>query len=518
MKPPFVEPPLSQPRVNSAALIAAILLGAMVLPVEGQELPSRSRASRYLTLDHWAYEYLQRLRERGYLSALNPLVQPYRRMELARLLERIDPDTLEEPVRGWVRMLKQEFGAELELLRRRNTQRHGFSASSGFRASTSDRLDPARALGDGGAWPWWRGGAWVELGPIAAETRLYGDTYFRTDPDGTNPGYDPRDRRGGRTDNAYLSVRVPFGSLELGRLVRNWGAIGTGGLMISSHPTPYPSLGLELGAGRFTGRVLAAELDTVGGAKRHLVAHQLSYASPNLALSFGEATLYVYPSPLLRFLNPVELLFFDQSDDPQQNLMLTAQAWARRGSAVLYVDLLLDDLDLSPTTPEPEPAQYAFTVGVRLAHPFRRLQAGAEYQQVGAWTYRTPNYVDRYAFYNRGLGANYSDYDRLTLSLEWYAPVPGLWLTPALVILRQGEGDFRDSIPGGYYWGRPTLFFGVKERTLRVGLGGRFQPLRQFWAEWDVGTNFVRNKDHVAGLAATEFHAVVAAGVGLEFP
>lgn len=478
---------------------------------------SPATGSRYLAVDHWAYEYIARLRDRGYLSSLNPLVQPYRRRDVARALAQIGADSLPEPARSWVRLLKSELAPELAWSPAPQQPAFGGELMAGGRGSTSRRLDPARPVGTGSAWPWWRGGAWGEVGPIAAETRLYGDTYFRDDPDGTDPGYDPRAQRGGRTDNAYISLSLPFGGADLGHLARNWGPWGSPGLMISNVATPYAQLALDLAAGPMTLRFFTAELDTVGGAKRQLVAHRLDYARPELVFSLGESILYVSPTQVLKFVNPVEFLFFDQSDDPPQNLMLNAQLWLRRGPVTVYLDGLLDDLDVSPETPKAEPPQYGFTVGARLHSLPARMELGAEYQQVGAWSYRTPNYVDRYSYFNRGLGANYSDYDRLKLWTDWYPPVSGLRLSPGVLLQRQGQGNFRDSIPGGYYWGRPALFWGIKETTLRLSLSGRYQPARFFWLAWDVGPNRVANKAHLPGRTVREFEATGELGLRLEF-
>ena len=474
--------------------------------------------SRFLPVDHWAYEYLERLETRGHLPGLNPLVQPYRRLDVARELARLDPDTLREPLAGWVRMLREEFARELLTLAGQAETRYGLEAMAGARGSTSHRLDPARPTGNENAWPWWRGGGWVETGPLAAETRVYGDLYFQDDPDGYDPGFDPRVRRGGRTDNAYLSVTLPFGALEAGHFARNWGPLGSAGLMVSDVATPYPQIALEVRAGRFALHSFIAELDTVGTAKRQMIAHRLDYTAKDFTVSLGEATVYVHPTLLLRFANPFELLVIDQNDQPPQNLMLNAQVRLRRSGVVLYGDALLDDIDLNPGTPQPEPPQYGFTLGARVVSLPPWIELGTEYQQVGAWTYRTPNVTDRYSFFNRGLGANYSDYDRLTLWADLYPPVEGLRLTPVALLQRQGEGNFRDSIPGGYYWGRPALFWGVKETTLRLGLRGRYQPIRELWINWDLGPNFTRNRAHVTGVNQTSFEAVAEIGVRLELP
>jgi hypothetical protein len=469
-------------------------------------------------VDHWAYEYVARLETRGLLPGLNPLVQPYRRLDVARAILTLDPDTLREPVAGWIRMLRDELVEERNTLSGANRTRGGLEAIAGVRGSTSRRLDPSRPVGSENAWPWYRGGGWVEAGPLAAELRVYGDLYFRDDPDGDDPGFDPRLRRGGRSDNAYGSVALPFGSLEIGHLARNWGPIASPGLMISNVATPYPQITVELLAGRFSLRSVAAELDTVAGVRRQMIAHRLDYATKDLVLSLGEATVYVNPSLQLRFLNPFELLVMDANDRPQQNLMLNAQVWLRRGRFIAYADGLLDDIDVSPTTPEPEPPQYGFTLGARLVSLAPWIELGTEYQQVGAWTYRTPNFSDHYTYFNRGVGVNHADYDRLTIWADVFPAVQGLRVSPAVLFQRQGEGNFRDSIPDGYYWGRPALFWGVKETTFRLGVRGRYQPIRELWVGWDVGPNFTRNRAHVTGVNQTRFEAVGEIGVRIEFP
>jgi hypothetical protein len=495
-----------------------VLAALTALTLCASPAAAQRTGSRFLPVDHWAYEQVATLRARGYLTNLNPLVQPYARLDVARGLAYLNPDSLRPPMAGWVRLLKAELAAELALLSGQSSPAWGLELMTGARGASSRRLDPARPTGSGGVWPWWRGGAWVEAGPLAAETRIYGDRYFRADPDGYDPGFDPTARRGGRTDNAYVTVALPFGGIQAGHLVRNWGVVGSPGLVLSGWPTPYPQIALDVRVGKVVLRSVMAELDTVAASARHFIAHRLDYQTRDLVVSVGEATVYAHPTFLLRFLNPFELLVLDQSDRPQQNLMLTAQIWLRRGRVVLYADGLLDDIDLAPATPDPEPPQYGFTLGTRVVPSLAWLEIGAQYQQVGAWTYRTPNVVDRYSYFNRGLGANYSDYDRLSLWADVHPGVPGLRLSPVVTLQRQGEGNFRDSIPGGTYWGRPAIFLGVTETTIRLALRGRYQPLRALWLEWDVGPSVVRDRGHVTGVRGTDFEGVGSIGLRLDFP
>ena len=80
----------------------------------GAQAGSPERASRNLPVGHWAYEPIYRLRSRGYLVKLNPLIQPYRRIDVARGLAALEPDTLARQAARWVRLLREEFRAEID--------------------------------------------------------------------------------------------------------------------------------------------------------------------------------------------------------------------------------------------------------------------------------------------------------------------------------------------------------------------------------------------------------------------
>ncbi len=501
-------------------IVAGLLGCCLGSALRAQQVPLGSRT---LPVDSWVYDYLQRLVTRGYLPNLNPLVQPYQRQEIARGLAALGPDTLAAPVAGWVRLLREEFANELAALAGGTASGWGIDVQGGVRGSTSGRLDPVRALGDRGAWPLGRGGVWVETGPLAVEGRASWDGFLRDDPDGVSLASSYP-----HSDHAYLSATLPWGSVLLGQLARNWGPIGGTGLMVSNVATSYPQIGVEIKAGRFALRSFLGELDTLQKADttgfRYLAAHRLDYTSRDLVVSLGESSLYAWPDGGLRLrnLNPVEFLYLDADIPPydlvNQNVMLDGQLWLRRGGVVFYLDALLDDIDVSPDSFPAEPPEYAFTVGARVTTLARWMEPGVEYQQVGAWAYRTNHIVDRYSFLNRGLGANYSDYDRLSLWADLYPPLAGLRLSPGLVLQRQGEGNFRDPNPGNTYAGQPALFLGVKERTVRLKLGGRYQPTRFAWVAWDVGPDFTRNRGHVAGSDGTRFEATGEIGVRLDFP
>ncbi len=329
------------------AAMGTVVLTALLLAGASADSAQAADGSRYLTLDHWSYEGIYLLQEAGYLPALNPLVQPYRRADVAHELRAVDPALLPAGLAHWARLLQEEFASEDTL--GPDTVAWGAWIEGGARASTSERLDPLRPLGeDGDAWPYARGSVWVDEGPVAAEVVLLEDQFLADDPDGRDP-----QRRIGRSETAYLSLAFPHGEFMIGRLARNWSRAGTRGLMVGDAATPYPQIGLTFRAGRFTLRSFVGELDTLRTYKRYVSAHRVDLAWPNLVLSLGEGVVFASERPGLglRYLNPVEVFYSDTDAPPHDNvanLMLDLGFWWRSGRFEAYGEGLLDDVDLTP--------------------------------------------------------------------------------------------------------------------------------------------------------------------------
>ncbi len=512
---------------RSTARAAAVVVVASTCLFGDASGQGEGRGSRNLPVDHWSSEYIRRLRTRGYLGNLNPLVQPYRRNEVALGLASLDPDSLPSPVAHWVRLLRQEFRRELNRTGGHEVFPVGFQATLGGEASTSRRFDVTRPIGDGKVWRRHTGAVWVESGPFAAETRLLWDGHLDDDPDAGDQGQG----KIGRTDNAYVSLTFPFGSIALGRLKQNWAPADAHGLMVSSVTTAYPQLSFELRAGRFRLRSLTGELETdtnlvtLDAQKRYLAGHRFDYQTENFVASFGETVLYAASSGIqLRFLNPLEFLFANRSALPvdiEENVMLEAQVWYRWRGLEFFVEAMLDDIDIDPPAGEDAaPTRYGFFVQLRANDIVAPAEIVLAYRQVSSFAYRTNRRVDRYLFLDQGLGDPFSDYDRVSGAIDLFPPVRGLRVTPTLVYQRQGEGDLRAPFPVAYedFRTSPNLFLGTTEKTLRVALAGRYQPNRYVWVAWDAGPNFIREADHVVGNNSTDFSAVAAIGLTLDLP
>ena len=514
----LVEQSVSQRSKLFAYGLAVSLIGAM--PLAGQDAGSPSGGSRRIAVGHWAYEAVRELRSAGYFQGINPIVQPYRRIDLARGLRDLPTDLPGGRVAHWVKLLREELRPEIERLDGGVGQTWGMNFQGAARASTSHRLDPLRPTGGGGIWPFYRLGAWVEKEWFVTESGLMADLHLADDPDGLNPGQ----RRLGRPDHAYVALDWSFGSVSLGRMERNWALGGTKGLMVSDISSSYPQLGIEIRAGSFVLRSFSGELDTSGGRKKYLSAHRVDFESPDLVVSLGESVVYAPENSgfSLRYLNPVHGVFFEIENEPTDviaNLMLNPQLWLQLNSWTIFADFLLDDFDWNPGTSGREATLYAVNLRLTRSDPGSSLRAGAEFRRVSAWAYRTPNIVDEYSFLGRGLGENFSDFDRFTVFADFWPNVGGLRLTPQVIVQRQGEGDFRDPITDmTAYLASPGMFLGTVETTLRASLAGRYQPSRHFWVSWDFGRNWVRNADHVDGQRRSSWEGVMEIGVSATIP
>ena len=520
------------------------LIGATApASAEAQSVPGSAatvRGSRLLLTDHWSYDAISRLRVRGLLSSLDPLSQPYTRDDVARAVQAIPAaaiDTLPRHVQHWMRLLRDEFRPELNRFAGRDSVSIGFQAIGGVVVSSSQRLDPQLPLRnendvmnrdgsfptDSRVWANYGVGGWGERGRFAVEARLFQDRYLRDgDPDGRDPG--------GiwsaiRTDQSYATVTFGAGSFSVGRYRRNWAPIGTGGLMISDNALAFPQLSFEIGGRSLRLRSFVGELDTLHARERYIVAHHLEYQRENFAISIGESKVYITSSgPRLANLNPLEIFAFATDRQPGEstnNTALDGQLWWRRGRATIFGEAFLDDIYIAGDV---APLRGAVSGGARFAGPARWMELGADYRTVLAYTYWTfedgnRNNDDQWSYYQRGLGDNFSDYDRLSLHASLFPNIPGLRLTPRLQLQRKGEGDFRmPSIPASEFQASRSQFLGTAEKSTRFSLAGRYQPTRLAFFEWDAGMNFVRNANHEPGRTLREFSGVARLGLTWSSP
>jgi len=447
--------------------------------------------SRLLPADSWFMDPVIRLRQRGYLRGLAPLAQPYTRDDVARELASISADDMarmSRPVKQWVEILRRELAPELARRAGRDSLAMGFVAYTGGVAFTNDRVDPmmpwrGEGTRDGepregvsgwripNSWPISGFGGWGERGPFAAELRFGWDLWLRRgDPDGRDP------RRGFDVlpdgDLAYVSGRWQHGALEVGRLRRNWAPLGQEGLLIGPSSFPIPQVGYTLGGKQLVLRGFVAALDTIRGTERFLTAHRLEYQRDDFALSIGEGKVYGSTTgPKLQSFLPMEISFLTLDKVPGEtpaNVMIDGQLWWRHRSLVLSGEWLVDDFWILGD----RPSRMALSGALRWVPNDRTVELGGEYRGVQSLTYHSiepRDNIDSWTHWGRGLGDNFSDYDRARVYAHWFPSVTGLRLTPSVAVQRRGEWDFRKpALPDSLFQVMSSFLQGTPERMMRT--------------------------------------------------
>ena len=470
-----------------------------------------SVASAYLPLGHPTYRYLDQLIAVGRLSGLDPMAQPYRRIEVARAVE----EALREPERSeleseWLSLVAREFDREVAAPRDTAASRVAAQAQVGSWAVTHEHRDLLRPSGGESLFPFAEIGLAAEFPYVAAAIRLRYDQWFLNDPQ--FPGGEVVEHHGGpadfeyaiRNEEGYLEVQLPHVRFLAGRLYRNWGPLGSDGLLISDYPYSYDQVGYWLGVDCLNVQGFIAQLDEFpNGVKRWLSAHRL-YWRPraNLALAVMEGVVYggVDRGLDFRLANPISVWLvagygkdFEEGSNSNNNLTELSAWWRPFGGTVTHLSLLIDDFPGGGT-----PLMLAGSVGLRFPRIAPRLGLDLEYTQVDALTYRSALPEQVYSMRNLGLGRDISDDDLLTARLDW-APYASLLLSPVVQLLRRGEGDLRDPWPEDVTEGGPILFIGEVETTLRLAARGEWLPSRTVSVEWDVGPNFVWDAGHMEG-------------------
>lgn len=517
---------LSRGRRDALGRHAGQLLGALLAvsvltaPVGGvASLQAQERSSHYLYLGHWAYRYVDLLIARGRLPTLQPMVRPYRRLDVARAIAQAQMrGSLAESEIEWVGLLQAELAPELSGRQSDSATVvvHG-SGAIGAQGLTQRHRDVFRPEGDEAAFGHLQLSGALDFPGVTAALRLRYDGWLINDPqfpDGKvveeHPNFLGFLEFAGRAEDGYAEVQLPYVRLLAGRLERNWGPPGTEGLLVSDYSYSYDQIGYRLGSDRLAVTGFIAQLDEFSNfTKRWFAAHRLDWrVSDRLALGFGESVIWGGENRSFdfRMAMPIATWFVggygkDFVEGPNRNnSFIDVSVWWRpTAGLVTTAALMFDDFPGGGS-----PLAHGVDLGLELPALTARLGLRIGYEQVGALTYRTVTEYERYAFREIGLGRDLADFDRLSVELDW-VPMSSLFLTPAVHVLRRGEGDFRDPWPIGVTNDGPVLFIGERETTMRLALRGQWLPRRLIWIDWDVGENFVWSADHVPGQRGNRF-------------
>lgn len=499
---------------SRSALLCVLIMGLVTPGMAAQQQGRAARASSpYLSLGHWAYDYVNLLVARGRLGDLMPLVQPYRRVDVAQALIRAERQgNLLAEERRWIAELRREFSFELGLVEQGIEQelRFGGEFRAGLKGITQKHRDPLRPEGDGVAFLTLDLLLTGDVPTVAGAFHMRWDGHYLNDPqfppDGSVIEYracDPLvDDCAYRMEEAYVEVQLPYVRIFLGRLERNWGAPGTEGFLVSDYSYSYDHVGYRFGSDRLALTGLFSPLSDFGGdTTRYFSSHRFDWrVRDNLVLSAGESVIYGGPGQRLdlNFVNPVNVWEIGAgSKIVERNSMGLAEVWWRPWSWVVgYWGFLLDNTKFGDPGEVSGLTQWGSHLGLMFPSVTPVLALRTDFSIVNSLAYR--NRVNRLQYYTveeLGLGRDKSDAIIASLQADWFRGAT-LVLQPRLDVMWRGGDDIRLPWPDDAFTGHPLLLVGEIEATVRPALKGRWRIPRGE-LEWDVGVNFIRNEGNV---------------------
>jgi hypothetical protein len=493
----------------SHAWVAAVLLGALA-PVRGD-----AQSSPYLPLDDPRLPLLEHLIARGDVADPSPMVRPFRRADALRVLA--DADTGGESTASVIRQLRTELREPTD------SQRWQLGARVGIQAYSHLRRDLLHPLGPDGVRPYGELLGEAALGPFALVSRLAAEPRITDDPEW--PGRRDLDLAW-RMAEAYLSAQFKYGSVFYGQMDRNWGPVGIEGIGLSDYGYSDTELGFEIGvdAVRLVGlaRSLEDARDSAGARiHRYFFAHRLGVrVSDRLRIGLWETTVLAGADREFdgRYRNPLSLLLLANQYGlgADGNVLFGVDGHYRVGKGTtLEAQIGIDDLQYeNPTGADRYPNRWAFTLAAHGPLGSRLAWRGL-YTQASSLAFRTLDPFENLTDGGVGLGRNFADMDRVTVTVS--VPAGTHWLlTPELTLQRQGEGDLSDPFPAtpGEAGAIPQLFIGTVERTWRAALAvsGRQGP---FDLRATAGLHHVVNADHLEGNTENRFVGRLQATLGL---
>ncbi len=351
----------------------------------------------------------------------------------------------------------------------------------GARIATQDRRDLLRFQDtDELSWqPMLLNRTWIQSGAWTASLGIRIDRYYEVDPDGMDTAH----RWLSRAEDAFIAREGRNVGFFFGRMTRHWGEPGQAAFLLSANPRPMDHLAFRVGPRRLNVQTVLAELDSFtgdgrmtgtagadsvasGSTRRMLATHRLTFeATERWTVGLAHATLYSGPGAgfSLKFANPFNVALYEIDNRPkndENNGLIGAFFAYRDAQTRARGELLLDDVDVLNGN---EPASIAATLSAERRGISRGVNLGISGTVVTARTFNSEQAEGRYVYLGRGIGTQQSDFAHFRAHADWLR-FPGWIVRAGVDVLREGEADFREDLPG---LDEKTLFTGTPETVIR---------------------------------------------------
>jgi len=518
----------------------------------------------YFNLDHWLYDFLNRMDQRGLIEHALIRTAPLTRLEIAQYLVQIPECALNRVELQQLLYLKAEFAEELRrqpafkpvpetalanLVKKKWLEwlpdalyangRNLLALESG---SLHFYLDPimirnrmfAKAdtipnteklfENSNGIAIWGTIGKHLGFVTNIRDSREWGTRQY--------PGVINFSREGlgfaqGGPDYlehdetvAYLVANWNHLTLQFGKDKNQWGPGRFGQLALSTRPTSYDQIKLQYATDRLRFTFLLAQLQHYNdhtyfyGARKSkiLVGHRLEIAPfSRLTFSFYEMMVHAGNNIEWAYLNPV--MFFRSADHylgDRDNAGMGGDFTARLPlSSRIYGEVLIDDISTRRLGSGFYANRYAWLIGMDMADVFKmqNFDLCMEYTRIRPFTYSHERDIDyRHFTTNLGhwLGPNS---DLIALKMTYQVSQPMI-IQMTFGRLRHGDNPLNANIGGNILqpWGvngQPTnveFLEGVLKKADLVTCMIKYEPLRNF----NLRAEYVYSRDTIAELTRNE--------------
>lgn len=484
--------------------------------------PGYAQHHKIVPTDDWAYEYIQRLQNRGLLQELNPTRIPYTTLEIDSALQNIDSGELSPAEQNWVFRLRERFDVDQEMSSSENF-RYGISLEAGVRAANSDSLLVLRERDDEFyVYPNATITGYMERGPLIAQAGLRHDVFYDQDP----IGIDAVRRLYIRSEDAYLGFQNNYLKVYIGRFQNHWAAPGRASVILSDNARSFDQLNITFGSDKLSMQAILGQLDNMsadslftgetpelGAKQRYLAAHRFDWQiAPNFRLTVFESVIYSGTSPSLsmKYLNPLQAFVFTDNapKNEETNVQIGAAVWMQfLERLTLQTQFMLDDIDIEASGREP--TTFSWFTSLDIADAFAGVDIGIEAEAVAYQTYNPEQPEGRYLYLKRGLATQFNDYLYGSIFANIYAE--DLRITPRFSWLSQGEQEINQPLvktnPDGSLI--DIIRTGLPEKRMRTSVELFYKPVSSLTASLDVGYTIAEDVNHITGNSENGFSGML---------
>ncbi|MDZ7332159.1 MAG: capsule assembly Wzi family protein [candidate division KSB1 bacterium] len=451
-------------------------------------------------LEHWCYQFLERMEAKGLFESTSIRALPLSRMELAKILAQIEGRaqhsrySLTTTERDQLEQLKGEFHEELTALDVKFNpglkERHLVSWSEHDYTIHADfdfgfRLDVNR----GDQYPKAERTSHTTLGGVlrgqlknSLGFHVFVRNTIHRGLESVERNFDPSRGtpinyagKNAYTDEAiaYLVWKLPWFQLQIGRDRAKWGPGYHGSLMLSAQNPLFDIIKLTAQYRRFNFTSLHAHLNSSLG-KKYLAAHRLEIqVTPWLLLAGSEAVVYGNRGIEFQYLNPLmpyHVAEHHLGDRDNNTIGFDVTMFPVR-TLKTYFELFIDDYTLSRSVFLYYGNKFAFLAGGLWLDPLGLTNSDLriEYARVEPFVYTHERPINIYQNYNQcmghWLGPNADDWFFETN----YSPNRDLRFSGSIDLIRKGAGQLTRpwDIPDGT---RKRFLSGVVEKRQIFGL------------------------------------------------